>query len=95
MTAAIPVTASPQDHLFGVSQSLGGRYWTLKGIEESATRALAAQLGGNDLLGRLLASRDVAPGEVQEFLSPTLRRTFPDPSSFADMDKAAQLTLDA
>ena len=37
----------------------------------------------------------MAPTEVDGFLSPTLRGTFPDPSSFADMDQAAELTLEA
>lgn len=81
--------------LFGIEASLGGRFWTLAEIDDADARAVAAKLGGDDLLGRLLAGRGVAPSEVEGFLAPTLRNTFPDPSSFADMDKAAEITLDA
>ncbi len=87
--------ARTRDHLFGVSQSLTGRFWTLPTADEALVGRLAARLEGNDLLARLLAQRDVAPEQVESFLSPTLRSEFPDPSSFADMDKAAGLVLDA
>ena len=58
-------------------------------------RALSAQLGGADLLARLLAGRGIEASDVEAFLTPKLRDTFPDPSSFRDMDKAAEITLDA
>ena len=79
----------------GVSQSLGNRFWSLKPVDEELARALAVQAGGSDLIGRLLAERGIAPSEVASFLQPKLRDTFPDPSSFQDMDKAAELTLHA
>ncbi|MEO1028499.1 MAG: single-stranded-DNA-specific exonuclease RecJ [Pseudomonadota bacterium] len=81
--------------LFDVSNSLGGRFWKLKPVDEQKTQALAIQLGGNDLVARLLADRGIDPNEIEGFLDPTLKHTFPDPSSFADMDKAAELTLEA
>ena len=46
-------------------------------------------------MGRLLAARGVALGEAELFLNPTLKDLFPDPSSFADMDKAAGVILDS
>ncbi len=58
-------------------------------------RALTPQVGGSDLLARLLAPRGVKAEGVETFLKPTLRALFPDPSSFSDMDKAAALILDA
>ena len=73
----IPVS----DCLFGVTASLGGRFWTLKPVEDAAARELAVIADGSDLIGRLLAGRDVAPDEVKSFLDPKLRDTFPDPSS--------------
>ena len=82
-------------YLFGISASLGGRFWTIGDVDDTAARALASKIGGNDLLARLMVQRGVAPAEVDGFLSPTLRGTFPDPSSFADMDQAAELTLEA
>ena len=67
----------------------------MKDLQDADVRRLAAKLGNNDLLGRLLMLRGVVPDDVDAFMQPTLRNTFPDPSSFADMDKAASLTLDA
>lgn len=80
---------------FGSESSFGGRYWTLRDADETVVRALTPHLGGNDLLARLLAPRGVDADQVETFLNPTLRALFPDPSSFQDMMKAADLTLDA
>ncbi len=83
------------DTLFGVTQSATGRFWTLADVDEALVRRLAPSVGGSDLLARLLAKRGVRPEEAAAYLEPTLRETFPDPSSFADMDKAAEIVLDA
>lgn len=80
---------------FGSESSFGGRYWTLRGADEAAVRALSPHLGGDDLLARLLAPRGLEASQIETFLNPTLRALFPDPASFQDMMKAAELTLDA
>ena len=82
-------------HLFEVDQSASGRFWTLADADEALVRRLAPSVGGSDLLARLLASRNVDPAQAASYLAPTLRDYFPDPSSFADMDKAAGIILDA
>lgn len=81
--------------LFDVSASLGGRFWTLAPTDEALVRQLAPKVGGSDLLARLLAGRGVTPEGAGTYLAPTLRETFPDPSTLADMDKAAGLVMDA
>lgn len=86
---------SPDERLFGVTASLTGRYWTLPAVDEAGVRAISAELQGDDLAARLLALRGIPAGEVVRYLNPTLRTEFPDPSSFADMDVAAALVLDA
>ncbi|MEL8055140.1 MAG: single-stranded-DNA-specific exonuclease RecJ [Pseudomonadota bacterium] len=78
-----------------VAASFSGRYWSLRQPDDVAVRALAPHLNGEDLLARLLAPRGVKPDEVETFLNPTLRDLFPDPASFQDMMKAAELVLDA
>ncbi|MEM7494231.1 MAG: single-stranded-DNA-specific exonuclease RecJ, partial [Pseudomonadota bacterium] len=78
-----------------VSQSHTGRFWRLRQPDDAVVRGLSPHLGGHDLLARLLAPRNVAPGDVETFLNPTLRALFPDPDSFQDMIKAARLVLDA
>ncbi len=86
---------SGQARLFDVSQSIGGRYWSLRTVDEAEVRRVGSKVGGSDLVGRLLALRGVAADEVEAFLAPTLRGTFPDPSSLQDMDRAAELVLEA
>ncbi len=76
-------------------RSVTGRNWRLADVDEPLTRRLAAMAGGSDLLGRLLALRDVTAETAASYLNPTLRELFPDPSSFADMDNAASIILDA
>lgn len=76
-------------------RSAGGRRWRLAGVDEALVRRLMPAAGGSDLVARLLAGRGVMPETAQSYLSPTLRDLFPDPSSFADMDKAADIVLSA
>ncbi len=78
-----------------VSQSYGERYWTLRTPDDSDVRALTPHLEGDDLLARLLAPRGIDPARIDAFLNPTLRALFPNPETFQDMMKAAELTLDA
>lgn len=78
-----------------VSESFGGRFWTLQKSDETRVQSLARALGGSDLLARLLAPRDVDPADIDQFLEPTLKALFPNPSDFQDMDLAAGLILDA
>lgn len=79
----------------GVERSAGGRRWRLAEVDEALVRRLMPVAAGSDLVARLLAGRGVTPESAQSYLAPTLRELFPDPSNFADMDKAAGLILDA
>ncbi len=51
--------------------------------------------GLSEPLARALASRGVNQDQADAFLAPTLKALFPDPSSFLDMDRAAELLIDA
>jgi len=79
----------------GVTRSLTGRRWRERRADPSATREHQARLGLSEPLARALASRGVAGEDGESFLRPTLKALFPDPSSFADMDRAAALLVDA
>ncbi len=78
-----------------VSQSLTGRIWQRRPADEALAAAHTRKLGGADIVGQLLAGRGVSPDDLELFLNPTLRDLFPDPSSFVDMDLAAEAILDA
>ncbi|WP_084396055.1 single-stranded-DNA-specific exonuclease RecJ [Henriciella aquimarina] len=81
--------------LFDVDQSLSGRFWSMVSADEAAIRTFSQKTGLPDLVARLLLSRGITHEEAGAFLEPKLRDTFPDPSSFQDMEKAAGLLLDA
>ena len=79
----------------GVERSLSGRQWRERPYDPAVARSHAQSLGLGEPLARALASRGVRPEEGADFLDPTLRALFPDPSSFADMDAAASAIVDA
>ena len=51
---------------------------------------IAQRLGLPEIVGRLLAARNVGIDDAANFLDPTLRALLPDPSVMADMDAAAE-----
>ena len=79
----------------GVGRSLSGRRWRARAADPVATRAHQMGLGLSEPLARAIAARGVSAEEGEDFLRPTLKRLFPDPSTFADMDLAASLLVDA
>lgn len=81
--------------LFSVERSLTGRFWSLAALEEDELRRYALTTGLPDLVCRLLLMRGVAAGDASAYLEPRLKDTFPDPSTFKDMERAAGLLLDA
>ena len=79
----------------GVSRSLSGRAWRMRPAAPETTRAHMQAHGLDEPLARALASRGVRADQGADFLKPTLRALFPDPSSFMDMDAAAEAIIDA
>ena len=88
-------SVTDKTHFLGVSHSLSGKAWRQRPTDEKLAAEHARRLQAPDLIGRLLAARGVALDEAQLFLNPTIKDLFPDPSTFADMDKAADVILDA
>lgn len=82
-------------HFLGVSQSLTGRAWRLRAPDPSLVRAHQLRHGLLEPVARALAARGVGEGEAPDYLNPTLKALFPDPSCFLDMDRAAELLVDA
>jgi len=79
----------------GVARSLSGRAWAQRPANAATIRAHMQTLGLEEPLARALAARGVGADQGADFLRPTLRALFPDPSSFMDMDRAAEAILDA
>lgn len=80
-------------HFLDVRRSISGRAWRLRASDPALARQHQLRLGLSEPLARALAGRGVEDAET--YLAPTLKGQFPDPSCFADMDKAAALLVDA
>jgi single-stranded-DNA-specific exonuclease len=91
--------ASPvaRDAYLGVTASVRGLAWRdrLDAAAAKIAAAICQRHGLPELLGRVLASRQVRLEEVEAALNPTLRALMPDPSSMRDMDKGAVRLADA
>ena len=88
------VNDTPEGYL-GVSRSITGRAWRQRAADAGVVRSHGQRHGLSEPLARALASRGIAVDDADNFLSPTLKALFPDPSSFMDMDRAASIIVDA
>jgi len=79
----------------GVESSCRGLKWLARCGNEADVTELKQTHGIDDLTSRLLVGRKVTSDNVISFLEPTLRASMPDPSTLQDMDKAAELILNA
>jgi single-stranded-DNA-specific exonuclease len=79
----------------GVERSLTGRVWRERPADPELVRRHRMSLGLSEPLARALAARGVGHDDGPDYLNPTLKALFPDPSGFADMDRAAAILVDA
>jgi single-stranded-DNA-specific exonuclease len=82
-------------HFLGVARSLSGRAWRARPADAETARDHALRHGLSEPIARALAARNVRAGEAEAYLTPTLKALFPDPSCFLDMDRAAEILVDA
>lgn len=83
------------DPFLGVRRSVRGNCWELADCDDRAALALAQRFGLPDIIGRLLAARDIGVDSAEIFLNPSLRTQLPDPARLKDMDAAAGRLADA
>lgn len=81
----------------GVTASARGLQWRERLAPQAAKIATTISQRYNlpDLLGRVLASRDVGVDDVPVALDPTIKALMPDPSILRDMDIGARRIADA
>lgn len=79
----------------GVERSLSGRAWRERAADPLVVRDIQQRHGLIEPLARALAARGVSLEQSEHYLRPTLKALFPDPSSFTDMDRAAEILIDA
>jgi len=96
--AALAVRVEPASDaaaFLGVERSISGRRWRARPADDAVVREIGLRHGLPEPLARALASRGVTADGGEAYLRPTLKALFPDPSSFAGMDEAAQVLIDA
>ena len=87
--------ADARPPFLGVARSQTDRRWQTRCDGDRLALALAQRLDIPEVLGRVLAGRGVTLDGAAGWLDPTLRDSLPDPSSVADMDRAAARLADA
>ncbi|MGI9524950.1 MAG: single-stranded-DNA-specific exonuclease RecJ [Hyphomicrobiaceae bacterium] len=97
--ANAPITTHWNDvpSFLGVDESVRGFRWLdrLSAARRNAALAISQRYDLPDVLGRVLAARDVDLNDAKLFLEPSLRSLMPDPSTIQDMDRAAERIADA
>jgi single-stranded-DNA-specific exonuclease len=71
-----------------VTQSLSGKLWRSRLTDDRLALAIAQKLDLPEVIGRVLAARDVGLDDSERYLDPTLKELMPNPSVLTDMDKA-------
>jgi single-stranded-DNA-specific exonuclease len=84
-----------QEAFLGVEHSLKGKRWRLRSQDDRKALTIAQRLDVPEIVGRVLAGRDVPLDEAERYLNPTLKELLPNPSSFKDMDAAATRIVSA
>ncbi|MEQ8967226.1 MAG: single-stranded-DNA-specific exonuclease RecJ [Azospirillaceae bacterium] len=82
-------SAEPDPAFLGVERSIGGRFWSLRPVDERLVRGLAQRHGLPDMVARVLGARGVAIEDAPAYLAPSLRAAMPDPHVLLDMAAAA------
>jgi single-stranded-DNA-specific exonuclease len=84
-------------HFLGVRQSARGFSWreSLRPEQANLALAISQQHDLPEILGRVLAARNVSLDETALFLDPTIKALMPDPSSLTGMETAASRLADA
>jgi len=84
-----------QHPALSVTHSFSGRRWLFREADADAARTLALAADVSPALAALLCARNVKPGEVADYLNPTLRRLLPEPFLLSGMEKAVAPTVKA
>lgn len=91
---SLAATGGPQagTAFLGVSRSAKGQEWRerLDARGRGLATAISQRSGLPEILGRILAGRNVAPDEVERYLDPSIKSLMPDPNTLRDMERAAE-----
>jgi len=75
--------------------SVLGFNWLEKSYDERLALAIQQKFDLNDILARLLASRDLNLDQIEDFLNPTIKSILPNPFDLLDMNLAVGHVINA
>ncbi|MGI9435781.1 MAG: single-stranded-DNA-specific exonuclease RecJ [Geminicoccaceae bacterium] len=78
-----------------VECSFSGRAWRLRPGDHDAALTISQRLDVPEIIGRILAGREIGLGEAPAFLEPKLRDFLPDPGHLLGMQEAVQRLVEA
>ena len=81
--------------LLTISGAASGRTWVLREADLRDVSTLIQKAGLDPVLARVLSARGVSIDMVEEYLSPSLRNSLPDPFVLKDMEAATAALTDA
>ena len=84
-----------KEPFLGVRSSLKEYTWSARSVDPEAAQAITENCDVPPLLGQILAGRGLSLEQVESFLSPTLRKTVPDPDTLPGMTAAVECVLKA
>jgi single-stranded-DNA-specific exonuclease len=87
--------SDPPAAVLGVERSISGKRWRARLNDERLGLAIAQRTGLPEIVGRILAARDVPLEAVEDYLNPTIARSLPDPSCLQGMDRAVDRLIAA
>ncbi len=77
----------------GVEKSLTGKKWLLKKADERIAEAISQHYDIPIIAARAMAARGVSLDFAKDFIDPKLKNIMPDPYTFKDMEKAAEIII--
>ncbi len=95
LAAENPTSGAGDRGVFGqlslptMAMPASGRRWTLRPFDQAVAAGIEAETSCPSIVARVLAGRGVNAGGAARYLNPSLREELPDPSTLADMDRAA------
>lgn len=89
--------SEPERAFLEIKHSLSGKCWNnrLNAAQIQQAKAIAQAHDFPEILGRVLAARNLDIQGAETFLNPTLRDLMTDPSSITDLDRAVQILAEA